>query len=128
MIVWKSSGMSDIANADTPWFDRTSARPGSTNEPRPGELGSPAGLATAGSLPLDPTAVESTIGTGGLPSQHGITGTWVRNTQGRLTRAFGPGAPPPVIASLGDDLDAATAGRAKIGLIRTTPGRRGPDR
>ena len=66
--------------------------------------------------------MESTIGTGGLPSQHGITGTWVRNAQGRLTRAFGPGAPSPVIASLGDDLDAATAGRAKIGLIRTTPG------
>lgn len=95
MIVWKSLGMSDIANADTPWFDRTSARPGSTNGPRPGELGIAAGLATAGALPLDPTAVESTIGTGGLPSQHGITGTWVRNTQGRLTRAFGPGSPRP---------------------------------
>jgi hypothetical protein len=122
VIVWKSLGISDIANGDTPWFGRTSSRPGSTNEPRPGEPGIAGGLATAGSLPLDPTAVETTIGAGGIPSQHGITGTWVRNTRGRLTRAFGAGAPPSVIAGLGDDLDQATGGRTLIGLIRSSAG------
>ena len=122
LIVWKQVGMSDIPNAVTPWFNRTSSRPGSTNEPRPDEPGIAGGLATPGSLPLDPTAVESTIGTGGIASQHGITGTWVRNARGRLTRAYGSGAPPPVIASLGDDLDVATNGASKIGLIRSAAG------
>ncbi len=121
MIVWKSVGVGDLSEAVTPWLDRTSSR-GSTNEPRSGEPGVDAGLATAGSLPLDPTAVETTIGTGGLPSQHGITATWVRNARGRLVRAFGPGAPTPVIAALGDDLDRATAGTSKIGLIETAAG------
>ena len=97
--------MGDLRDEVTPWLNRTSSRAGSTTEPRSDEPGIAAGLATAGSLPLDPTAVETTIGTGGLPSQHGITGTWVRNAQGRLVRAFGPGAPTPVIAALGDDLD-----------------------
>lgn len=111
MIVWKGVGTRDVPSGATPWFNRMSSRPGVA-----------AGVATAGSLPLDPTTVESTIGTGGLPSQHGITGTWIRNNRGRLTRAFGPGAPPPVIASLGDDLDLATAGLTKIGLLRNAPG------
>ena len=122
MIVWKWVGTRDIPDEVTPWFDRTSSRPGFTGKPRVDEPGITAGLATPGSLPLDPTAVESTIGTGGLPSQHGITGTWVRNTRGRLTRAFGQGAPSPVIASLGDDLDRATGGASKIGLIQSSAG------
>ncbi|HLB39163.1 MAG TPA: hypothetical protein VJM84_01805 [Actinomycetota bacterium] len=122
LIVWKRLGMDDLPNEPTPWFDHASSRPGSTNDPGTGEPGIAGGLATAGSLPLDPTAVETTIGTGGLPSQHGITGTWVRSPRSSLTRAYGPGAPPTVIASLGDDLDRATGGRALIGLIRGTPG------
>jgi len=80
------------------------------------------GSATAGSLPLDPTAVEATIGTGGLPYQHGIIGTKVRNQPGRVVAAFGPHSPQPVIATLGDDLDLATDGRARIGLIATSIG------
>jgi hypothetical protein len=116
VIVWKSLGTPDIEDADTPWLDRTANPSGSTTGP-----GIAAGLATPGSLPLDPTAVETTIGTGGVPSEHGITGTWVRN-EGRLTRAFGSGTPPPVIATLGDDLDRASEGRALIGLIRSTAG------
>jgi hypothetical protein len=122
LIVWKWVGMRDIPDEVTPWFNRISSQVGSTREPRTNEPGIAAGLAAAGSLPLDPTAVESTIGTGGLPSQHGITGTWVRNTRGRLARAFGQGAPSPVIASLGDDLDRATGGASKIGLIQTSAG------
>jgi hypothetical protein len=81
------------------------------------------GQATSGSLPLDPTAVEATIGTGGLPSQHGITGTKIRdNVSGRVVTAFGPGAPQPIIATLGDDLDKATGGRTRIGLVASAPG------
>ena len=122
MIVWKWVGMRDIPEAVTPWFARVSSRPRSTSEPAADGTGIAVGVATAGSLPLDPTAVESTIGTGGLPSDHGITGTWVRNARGRPVRAFGAGAPTPVIASLGDDLDRATGGASKIGLIRTAVG------
>jgi hypothetical protein len=63
--------------------------------------------ADAGSLPLDPAATLTTIGTGGLPSQHGVTGSFVRNYEGRVVEAFGPGAPITVIATLADDLDHA---------------------
>ncbi len=73
-------------------------------------------------MPVDPVAVEATIGTGGLPSQHGITGAEIRNANGKVVRAFGPGSPQPVIATLGDDLDRATAGAARIGLIASAVG------
>jgi hypothetical protein len=71
----------------------------------------------AGSLPLDPTAMLATIGTGGMPSQHGVTGSFVRNDGGEVAPAFGDGAPIPVIASLADDLDEATAQRSRIALV-----------
>ncbi len=58
-----------------------------------------------GSLPFDPAATLTTIGTGGLPSQHGVTGSWVRNDAGDVVHAFGRGAPVQVIATLADDLD-----------------------
>jgi hypothetical protein len=58
-----------------------------------------------GSLPLDPAATETTIGTGGLPSQHGITGSYVRNTRGQVVQAYAPNAPVQIIATLADDLD-----------------------
>ena len=63
--------------------------------------------ADAGSIPLDPAATLTTIGTGGLPSQHGITGSFVRNDEGRVVEAFGFDAPVTVIATLADDLDHA---------------------
>jgi hypothetical protein len=72
-----------------------------------------------GSLPLDPEATLSTIGTGGLPSQHGVTGSFVRNDLGAVVPAFGEGAPIPVIASLADDLDEDTDQRAEISLVAT---------
>lgn len=65
--------------------------------------------ASAGSLPLDPAATLTTLGTGGLPSQHGITGSFVRNDTGEVVAAFGTGAPVPVIATLADDLDAPSS-------------------
>ena len=44
--------------------------------------------AVTGSLPLDPAATLTTIGTGGLPSAHGITGTLVRDDDGTVRRAW----------------------------------------
>jgi hypothetical protein len=71
----------------------------------------------AGSLPLDPAATIATIGTGGVPSQHGVTGSFVRNDEGEVVPAFGEGAPVPVIATLADDLDKATAQRSVVALV-----------
>jgi hypothetical protein len=70
-----------------------------------------------GSLPLDPAATLSTFGTGGLPSQHGVTGSVVRNDAGQVVDAFGEGSPIPVIASLADDLDESTGQRSRVALI-----------
>ena len=116
LVVWKGVGDADVTRSFQHLLQRSG---GSTNVPR---LHEAVGIATAGSLPLDPVAVETTIGSGGLPSQHGITGTSIRSPQGRVVAAFGTGSPPPVIASLGDDLDRATAGVTKIGLIDTAIG------
>ena len=78
-----------------------------------------------GSLPLDPAATLTTIGTGGLPSQHGITGTLVLDDEGRVVRAWGPGAPPSIITTLPDDLDEAGTQRSLIGIVATDPADRG---
>lgn len=78
-----------------------------------------------GSLPLDPAAALTTLGTGGLPAQHGITGTFVRNDSGELVEAFGPGAPVTVIAALGDDLDEGLGQRPRIGMVASHPADRG---
>lgn len=89
--------------------------------------------ASTGSLPLDPAATLTTLGTGGLPSQHGITGSFVRNETGEVVAAFGTGAPVPVIATLADDLDAPSSPgvpspfeqRPVISLVATDDGDRG---
>lgn len=78
-----------------------------------------------GSLPLEPAATLTTIGTGGLPSQHGITGTYVRNDDGEVTTAWSERAPLSVISSLPDDLDEATGQRSMIGLVAADPVDRG---
>lgn len=115
LIVWKGIGQAGIGHKPT--YVAGVARPYMAG------VRTAIGSATPGALPLDPVAVEATIGTGGLPSQHGITGTKIRNSaSGRVVAAFGPGAPQPVIATLGDDLDKATGGRARIGLVASSPG------
>jgi hypothetical protein len=78
-----------------------------------------------GSLPLDPAAVISTIGTGGSPSQHGITGEFVRTGEGRLVHAFSDEAESPVIATLADDLDEKLGQRPHIGFVGATATDRG---
>jgi Type I phosphodiesterase / nucleotide pyrophosphatase len=77
-----------------------------------------------GSLPLDPAATLTTIGTGGLPSQHGITGSFVRNGEGAVVQAYSPGAPVQIIATLADDLDHADPSTL-VGLVATDERDRG---
>ncbi|HWL65957.1 MAG TPA: hypothetical protein VNP73_08285 [Actinomycetota bacterium] len=82
------------------------------------------------SLPLDPAAIMATIGTGGLPVEHGITGSLVRDDDGRVGHAWnappvGPVGPGTVIATLADDLDEDTRQRSLIGLLGRKPQDRG---
>jgi hypothetical protein len=114
-IVLKGIGARDIETARSSWpFLESLLRDGA------GTLNG-----TTGSLPLDPVATLTTIGTGGLPSQHGITGSYVRNDDGDVVQAWGDGAPLSVIATLPDDLDEKTGERAMIGLVATAETDRG---
>jgi Type I phosphodiesterase / nucleotide pyrophosphatase len=78
-----------------------------------------------GSLPLDPAAALATIGTGGRPSEHGITGRVLRDQAGRAVPAWSPRAPISVIASLGEDLDRSLEEEALVGLVATDRADRG---
>lgn len=101
LVAWKGAG---VAPGPTPVLDRLARRGTSV-------------AAATGALPLDAAAAAATIGTGALPRQHGITGRLVRNDAGRVVRAWSRGAPVPVVATLGDDLDREHRGAARIGLI-----------
>lgn len=114
LIAWKGVGSAGLEARDGDWpFLASLLRNG------PGTL-----AADTGSLPVDPAAVLTTIGTGGLPSQHGITGSVVRNDEGAVVTAYGDGAPVQVIASLADDLEAADR-RSLVALVGTDPADRG---
>jgi hypothetical protein len=117
LIVWKGVGTRDVTRSGTPALDRSMARGSQGVRVARGE-------ATTGSVPVDPIAIEATIGTGALPSQHGITGTSIRGRNGNVTSAFGHGSPPPVVAAFGDDLDRWSNGAAKIGLLQQQVGDR----
>jgi hypothetical protein len=114
-VAWKGVGQAELDADIHAWpFLRKLARSG-------------AGIldGTTGSLPLDPAATLTTIGTGGTPSQHGITGTLVRNNDGDFVRAWRKGSPLSIIATLPDDLDEAMDQRPVIGLVATDPADRG---
>lgn len=114
LVVWKGVGSRDLSAAPGRWpFLRSLLERGA------GTL-----QGRVGFLPLDPTAVLTTIGTGGLPSEHGMTGTLVREGD-RVVRAWSRDAPFSVIATLGDDLDHALRERPLIGLAATDPADRG---
>lgn len=68
-----------------------------------------------GSLPADPAALMATLGSGGLPKEHGITGTYLRTPDGRLAEAWSNEAPGSVIAMLADDLGRSRA--SEVALI-----------
>ncbi|MDP9068654.1 MAG: hypothetical protein M3N53_09985 [Actinomycetota bacterium] len=106
-IVWKGIGSDDLEAAPAAW--RQLARRMTTGA---GTLD-----ATVPSVPLDPAAVLTTIGAGGVPAQHGVTGAVVRSDAGAPVRAWSRKAPVVVIAALGDDLDELTDQRARVGLV-----------
>ena len=116
IIVWKGAGTDDLH-----------ASPGAWPWLRGALHGAGAGTldGSTGSLPVDPVAALTTIGTGGLPFQHGITGAQVRTDDGRVVDAWGPDAPIPVIATFADDLDHAAHQQARVGLVATSTSDRG---
>jgi Type I phosphodiesterase / nucleotide pyrophosphatase len=97
LIAWKGVGSSELEERPGDWPFLSSLLQDGT-----GTL-----EGAAGSLPLDPAATLTTIGTGGSPSQHGITGSYVRNGEGAVVQAYAPDAPVQIIATLADDLDHA---------------------
>ena len=115
-IVWQGVGGVLFSHLGTPWATSFRRHEAWTMN------------GTTGSLPVDPAAVLTTIGTGGLPSQHGITGTLVRDAHGVAVRAWSAEAPTSIIATLPDDWDHATAQRSRIGLVASDEVDRGLDR
>ena len=108
-VAWKEIGAADLKADPKAWpYLRSLLRSGS------GTLGG-----VTGSLPLDPAATLTTIGTGGPPSAHGITGTLVRNEHGDVVEAWSPHSPPNVIATLADDYDNHVSQRSEVGLVAT---------
>lgn len=115
LIAWKGLGTPDLEAEPAAWpFLRRAMREGAGTAE-----------ATAGSLPLDPTATLTTIGAGSLPSSHGIIGTLVRDDGGDVHRAWSAPGTGSVIATFGDDLDHDTHGRALIGATLSDPADRG---
>jgi hypothetical protein len=114
-VVWKGVGSADLEAHPHAWpFLRA------TIDEAGGTLDG-----TTGSLPLDPTATLTTIGTGGLPSQHGITGTVIRGDDGDVAQAWGPGTSGSVIATLADDLDHDTDQQALVAGVLSSRSDRG---
>jgi hypothetical protein len=114
-VAWKAVGTQELRANPLTWSSLRSLM----------ERGAATLAADTGSLPLDPAATLTTIGTGGLPSQHGITGALVRGADGRVAGAWGPDAPLSVIATLPDDLDQAMDQRPLIGLVASDEADRG---
>ena len=117
LVGWKGVGSSELENHPQEWPFLSSL------------LDDGAGTleGETGSLPLDPAATLTTVGTGGLPSQHGITGSFIRDGEGEVTEAFRPGLPVEdrqIIATLADDLDDANHSTL-VGLVATDERDRG---
>jgi len=114
VVVWKGVGSGDLERDPGRWPELARLLAGGA--------GTVDGV--VGSVPLDPAAALATLGTGGLPSEHGITGTVLRDGD-RVVRAWSPGAPVSVIATLADDLDDRLRQRPLIGVVGTTTADRG---
>jgi hypothetical protein len=107
LVVWKGVGTTDLRDDPVAWPTLRGLV-----EDHPATL-----RAEVGSLPLDPAAVLTTIGSGALPQDHGITGRLVRSERGAPVRAWGPRSPFSVVATLGDDLDELLGQRPRIGAV-----------
>jgi hypothetical protein len=105
-IGWRGVGTDDLGTA---WPPRTAALI------KGGGAGTLGG--NAGSLPLDPAATLTTIGTGGSPFQHGVTGSMIRDDHGGVEAAWTDGAPTSVISTLADDLHHAFGSRSRVGIV-----------
>ena len=107
-IAWKAVGTADLGSA---WPAKTGAL---VHHDGAGTL-----AGDAGSLPLDPAATMTTIGTGGLPFQHGITGSMIRDDRGGVRAAWSEGAPTSVISTLADDLAHSFGAQSRVGMVAT---------
>ena len=106
LVAWEGVGSADLAGAATPEL-RSLIRSGV------GTLD-----ADTGSMPVDPAAVLATMGTGSLPSQHGITGTWLRSPYGgMLVHAGGPAGPPAEVPTFAQELIHVTKGSSRVALV-----------
>jgi hypothetical protein len=106
-IAWDGVGTPDLEARPHAWpFLRSALRAGA------GTL-----RGETGSIPLDPAATLTTIGTGGLPSQHGITGSMIRGDDGEIATSWGLNAPGSIISTLPDDLDRDSDQRARIAAV-----------
>jgi hypothetical protein len=106
-VVWTGGGTPELASdaaASAAWRRLTQRGAWASTE------------ADTGSLPLDPVATLTTIGTGGPPSQHGITGGLIRNDHADVVTPWGAGAPTSVIAALPDDM-VARRPSTKVGAV-----------
>jgi hypothetical protein len=114
MVVWKGVGSAELEEVPGRWpeLGRLLATGAGTLD------------AEVGSLPLDPSAALATLGTGGLPAEHGITGTFIRDGD-RVVQAWSRGAPVSIIATLANDLDERLRQRPRIGLVGTGGADRG---
>lgn len=106
VVAWKGIGTPDLSAARDAWpnLAQLMAAGAGTLE------------ATNNSLSADPAAPLTTLGTGGVPSEHGITGSLVRGDSGNLVDAWGPDSPTHVIATLADDLDQSLGQEPVIAL------------
>lgn len=115
LIAWKGLGTSDLERSPeaSPFLHRAIRIGAGTTEAR------------TGSLPLDPAATLTTIGSGALPSSHGITGTLLRDVEGEVRRAWSGRDAGSVIATFADDLDRDRGGQPRIAAVLTDPTDRG---
>ena len=106
-IVWEGIGTRELDEGGGSW----------PNLMRLFDTGAGVHDAETGSLPTDPAAALTTIGTGGFPYQHGMTTGLVRNDHGRPVRPWGPGTPSSVIATLPDHLEESFRLDPVIGVV-----------